>query len=116
MEHLSQEWGDRADRRIGGEEPQRRDRGAPLGAKDHEDEILSHQCEAEAEGERNQGDAFGNSEEVSPERRVVRLHRGEEGGRHLPDQRRDLVHGDVGQNPADAVEAKRSLPQNPPSH
>src|SRR2546426_823456 len=48
VEHLSQEWGDRADRRIGGEEPQRRDRGAPLGAKDHEDEILSHQCEAEA--------------------------------------------------------------------
>ena len=116
MEHLGQQWRDRANSPISGEDLQRRDRRLPLGAEHREHEIPRDQSEPDADREGYQCDAFGNPQEVPPHGCGVRLYRGKEGRRHLPHQPRDLVHRDVGQGPADVVETEGGPPQDAPGY
>jgi len=79
----------------------------PLLAQCEQYEIGRDQRHSETRGEGNQSEALGDSEQIPPQGRKVVLHRGKHRGRDLAHEARDPVDGNVGQIPAQLVEAQR---------
>ena len=110
---MGQEGGDGTEAGTQSQQLERSDGAVPFGAESQVHKIRRDQGHSQARGEGDQGEAFSDSQQIAPERRMVLLDGGEDGRSDLTHQAGDLLNGDVRQVPPELIQAKGSLTQDP---